>query len=152
RVPAGASRSAGQSGPLPSHSSSGSHAPAEARHSRPRGWKPSTGQSPLAPLQVSVTSQDATAGRQIACSVLNSQSVVQHEDAEPLAPARSHCSPPSTTPSPHTAKAVWAPAARTRKPARIRTRDDVVILISCRLAKGRRVGDDGYYIGSASSQ
>jgi hypothetical protein len=45
--------------------SAASHLPADGRQMVVAGWKPSTGQAPLVPVQLSATSQQPAEGRQI---------------------------------------------------------------------------------------
>src|SRR5207247_580341 len=56
----------GHAGPLPVQFSAGSHSPAERRHVVVDASKASAGQTVLAPVHVSATSQTAEAARQVA--------------------------------------------------------------------------------------
>src|SRR5207247_5063645 len=103
-VPLAFLASVGQLGPFPDQFSARSHSSAATRHTVLEERKPSAGQLPLDPLQVSCTSQLPATGRQTVPAATKVQVVVQHDVLEPLAVPSSHCSPAvvSTLPSPQT--------------------------------------------------
>jgi hypothetical protein len=78
-----------------------SRARAAARQPVPAGWKASTGQLPLEPVQVSAASHTAVAARHDVPATSNWQLAVQQAL---FAAALSHASPGSTTPFPHVAR------------------------------------------------
>src|SRR5262245_14798800 len=63
--------------------------------------KPSAGQRPLKPLQVSAASHGPVAARQVVPGWTNVQLVVQQTALVPFAAPRSHCSVDPTIPFPH---------------------------------------------------
>src|SRR5207302_1358157 len=104
-VPLAFLASVGQLGPFPGQFSARSHSSAATRHTVLEERKPSAGQLPLDPLQVSCTSQLPATGRQTVPAATKVHVVVQHDVLDPLAAPSSHSSPAlgSTLPSPQTA-------------------------------------------------
>src|SRR6185503_4846051 len=97
-----ATASAGHGALEPVQVSCTSQTPAAGRQMKFDGRKTSAGQLAFAPVHVSEMSHGPAAGRQVSPAPRNSHRLLQHVVAEPFPDPRSHCSIPSTIPSPHT--------------------------------------------------